>query len=75
MFTLAIPQMEALNIMKLTSPLSAILSALLFNAVIIPLLIPLAMKGIAYKPMSSNALLLKPTYLWTWWSDCTVHWN
>ncbi|MBL3233682.1 potassium-transporting ATPase subunit B, partial [Klebsiella pneumoniae] len=49
MFTLAIPQMEALNIMKLTSPLSAILSALLFNAVIIPLLIPLAMKGIAYK--------------------------
>ncbi|WP_129111133.1 potassium-transporting ATPase subunit KdpB [Bacillus toyonensis] len=57
MFTLAIPQMEALNIMKLTSPLSAILSALVFNAVIIPLLIPLAMKGIAYKPMSSNALL------------------
>ncbi|EEM49337.1 potassium-transporting ATPase subunit B [Bacillus thuringiensis Sbt003] len=57
MFTLAIPQMEALNIMKLTSPLSAILSALIFNAVIIPLLIPLTMKGIAYKPMSSNALL------------------
>ncbi|MDZ5607428.1 potassium-transporting ATPase subunit KdpB [Bacillus pseudomycoides] len=57
MFTLAIPQMEALNVMKLTSPLSAILSALIFNAVIIPLLIPLAMKGIAYKPMSSNALL------------------
>lgn len=57
MFTLEVPQMEALNIMKLTSPLSAILSALIFNAVIIPLLIPLAMKGIAYKPMSSNALL------------------
>lgn len=57
MFTLAIPQMEALNVMKLTSPLSAILSALIFNAIIIPLLIPLAMKGIAYKPMSSNALL------------------
>lgn len=57
MFTLAIPQMEAMNIMKLTSPLSAILSALIFNAIIIPLLIPLAMKGIAYKPMSSNALL------------------
>ncbi|WP_141520515.1 potassium-transporting ATPase subunit KdpB [Bacillus pseudomycoides] len=57
MFTLAIPQMGALNIMKLTSPLSAILSALIFNAIIIPLLIPLAMKGIAYKPMSSNALL------------------
>ncbi len=57
MFTLAIPQMEALNVMKLHSPLSAILSALIFNAIIIPLLIPLAMKGIAYKPMSSNALL------------------
>ncbi|MEI4831199.1 potassium-transporting ATPase subunit KdpB [Bacillus sp. FJAT-53711] len=57
MFTLAIPQMEALNVMNLHSPLSAILSALIFNAIIIPLLIPLAMKGIAYKPMSSNALL------------------
>ncbi|MFD0772102.1 potassium-transporting ATPase subunit KdpB [Bacillus sp. CGMCC 1.60114] len=57
MFTLAIPQMEALNVMKLHSPLSAILSALIFNAIIIPLLIPLAMRGIAYKPMSSNALL------------------
>ncbi|ENQ3105146.1 potassium-transporting ATPase subunit KdpB [Bacillus cereus] len=57
MFTLAIPQMEALNVMKLHSPLSAILSALIFNAIIIPALIPLAMRGIAYKPMSSNALL------------------
>ena len=41
MFTVAIPQMEALNIMGLASPLSAILSALIFNAIIIPLLIPL----------------------------------
>ncbi len=57
MFTLAIPQMEALNIMKLGSPLSAILSALIFNAIIIPLLIPLAMRGVAYKPMSSVKLL------------------
>ncbi|MBB3111596.1 K+-transporting ATPase ATPase B chain [Paenibacillus phyllosphaerae] len=57
MFMLAIPQMEALNIMRLGSPESAILSALIFNAVIIPLLIPLAMKGVAYKPMSSAALL------------------
>lgn len=64
MFTLAIPQMEALNIMKLTSPLSAILSALIFNAVIIPLLIPLAMKGIAYKPMSSNALLSRNLFIY-----------
>jgi potassium-transporting ATPase ATP-binding subunit len=57
MFMLAIPEMEALNVMKLGSPMSAILSALIFNAVIIPLLIPLAMKGVAYKPMSSHSLL------------------
>ncbi|MGG2067104.1 potassium-transporting ATPase subunit KdpB [Bacillus sp. S14(2024)] len=64
MFTLAIPQMEALNVMKLHSPLSAILSALIFNAIIIPLLIPLAMKGIAYKPMSSNALLGRNLFIY-----------
>ncbi|MFD0680563.1 MULTISPECIES: potassium-transporting ATPase subunit KdpB [unclassified Paenibacillus] len=57
MFTLAIPQMEALNLMRLGSPMSAILSALIFNAIIIPLLIPLAMRGVAYKPMSSTKLL------------------
>ncbi|OXM83704.1 potassium-transporting ATPase subunit KdpB [Paenibacillus rigui] len=57
MFTLAIPQMEALNMMRLGSPQSAILSALIFNAIIIPLLIPLAMRGVAYKPMSSTKLL------------------
>nr|WP_166246456.1 potassium-transporting ATPase subunit KdpB [Paenibacillus turpanensis] len=57
MFMLAIPQMQALNVMNLASPESAILSALIFNAVIIPLLIPLAMKGVAYKPMSSSRLL------------------
>ncbi|MNO01577.1 Potassium-transporting ATPase B chain [compost metagenome] len=53
----AIPEMEVLNVMRLHSPLSAILSALIFNAVIIPLLIPLAMKGVKYKPMSSSQLL------------------
>ncbi|UNK18266.1 potassium-transporting ATPase subunit KdpB [Paenibacillus sp. N3/727] len=57
MFTAAIPSMNALNIMGLGSPMSAILSALIFNALIIPLLIPLAMKGVAYKPMSSTKLL------------------
>ncbi|CAG7640670.1 Potassium-transporting ATPase ATP-binding subunit [Paenibacillus solanacearum] len=57
MFTLSIPQMEALNVMRLGSPMSAILSALIFNAIIIPLLIPLAMRGVAYKPMSSARLL------------------
>lgn len=64
MFTLAIPQMEALNIMKLGSPMSAILSALIFNAIIIPLLIPLAMKGVTYKPMSSTQLLRRNLFLY-----------
>ncbi|WP_127489520.1 potassium-transporting ATPase subunit KdpB [Paenibacillus ehimensis] len=64
MFTLAIPEMEALNIMKLGSPMSAILSALIFNAIIIPLLIPLAMKGVTYKPMSSTQLLRRNLFLY-----------
>lgn len=57
MFMLAIPEMDALNMMRLGSPLSAILSALIFNAVIIPLLIPIAMRGVKYRPMSSQRLL------------------
>ncbi|MEJ8547888.1 potassium-transporting ATPase subunit KdpB [Brevibacillus borstelensis] len=57
MFMLAIPQMSALNIMHLATPQSAVLSALIFNAVIIPILIPLAMKGVKYVPMSANKLL------------------
>lgn len=57
MFMLAIPEMSALNVMGLGSPSSAILSALIFNAIIIPLLIPLAMKGVSYKPLSSSKLL------------------
>lgn len=59
MFTIAIPKMAVLNIMKLTSPSSAILSSLIFNAVIIPLLIPIALKGVNYKPMKTELLLLK----------------
>lgn len=57
MFTLAIPEMEALNVMGLNSPTSAILSTLIFNALIIPLLIPLAIKGVKYIPMSANQLI------------------
>ncbi|MGG3989786.1 potassium-transporting ATPase subunit KdpB [Bacillus smithii] len=57
MFTVAIPQMKVLNFMQLHSPTSAILSALIFNAIIIPLLIPLAIKGIPYKPMPAAKLL------------------
>lgn len=57
MFMLAIPQMGVLNIMNLATPNSAILSALIFNAIIIPCLIPLAMKGVKYRPMSSGKIL------------------
>ena len=56
-FINAIPQMSVLNIMGLNSPSSAILSALIFNAIIIPCLIPLAMKGVKYKPMSASKML------------------
>ena len=57
LFMLAIPQLNALNIMRLHSPESAILSAVIFNAIIIPLLIPLALKGVQYKPIGASALL------------------
>ncbi|MGZ9818169.1 potassium-transporting ATPase subunit KdpB [Peribacillus simplex] len=64
MFMLAIPEMKALNIMNLATPQSAILSALIFNAVIIPLLIPLAMKGVKYVPMSASRLLTKNLFIY-----------
>lgn len=57
LFITSIPALQALNIMNLTSPQSAILSAVIFNAIIIPLLIPLALKGVAYKPIGASALL------------------
>ncbi len=59
MFMLVIPQMSILNIMHLASPYSAILSALIFNAVIIPCLIPIAMRGVKYRPMRSEKMLLR----------------
>ena len=59
MFITAIPQMEKLNIMHLSSPISAIISALIFNAIIIPLLVPIALKGVKYKPMNVQIMLLK----------------
>jgi K+-transporting ATPase ATPase B chain len=57
LFISSIPALQGLNIMKLHSPESAILSAVIFNAIIIPLLIPLALKGVAYKPIGASALL------------------
>ena len=57
LFMVAIPELAALNIMGLHSPESAILSAVIFNAIIIPILIPLALKGVQYKPIGASALL------------------
>ena len=59
MFMASIPQLGVLNIMHLTTEYSAILSALIFNAIIIPCLIPLAMKGVKYRPMSSGKMLAR----------------
>ena len=64
MFILAMPQLQALNIMNLSSPQSAILSALIFNAIIIPLLIPIAMKGVKYRPMSAERLLSRNVFIY-----------
>lgn len=64
MFAIAIPAMDKLNIMQLDSPTSAIISALIFNAVIIPILIPLAMKGVKYVPMKASKLLKKNLFVY-----------
>jgi K+-transporting ATPase ATPase B chain len=57
LFITSIPALQALNIMGLKSPESAILSAIIFNAIIIPLLIPLALRGVQYRPVGASALL------------------
>jgi K+-transporting ATPase ATPase B chain len=57
LFIASIPALQAINIMHLHSPESAILSAVIFNAIIIPMLIPLALKGVEYKPIGASALL------------------
>lgn len=57
LFINSIPALQALNIMQLKSPESAILSAIIFNAIIIPMLIPLALKGVQYRPIGASALL------------------
>lgn len=57
LFILSIPALQGINIMHLHSPETAILSAVIFNAIIIPLLIPLALRGVAYRPVGASALL------------------
>nr|MCU0354879.1 potassium-transporting ATPase subunit KdpB [Cytophagales bacterium] len=64
LFMGSIPALQALNVMRLHSPESAILSAVIFNAVIIPLLIPLALRGVAYKPIGASALLRRNLFIY-----------
>lgn len=64
LFIGSIPSLQALNIMHLHSPESAILSAVIFNAIIIPLLIPLALRGVAYKPIGASALLRRNLFIY-----------
>lgn len=64
LFIMAIPSLLGLNIMNLHSPESAILSAVIFNAIIIPFLIPLALKGVTYKPIGASALLRRNLFIY-----------
>ena len=64
LFITAIPSLKDLNIMQLHTPESAILSAVIFNAIIIPLLIPLALRGVSYKPIGASALLRRNLLLY-----------
>jgi K+-transporting ATPase ATPase B chain len=64
LFITSIPALQALNIMGLKSPESAILSAIIFNAIIIPLLIPLALRGVQYRPIGASALLRRNLFVY-----------
>jgi K+-transporting ATPase ATPase B chain len=64
LFIASIPALQSINIMRLHSPESAILSAVIFNAIIIPMLIPLALKGVEYKPIGATALLRRNLLLY-----------
>ena len=64
LFIASIPALKGLNVMNLHSPESAILSAVIFNALIIPILIPLALKGVAYKPIGASALLRRNLFIY-----------
>ncbi|SPZ83341.1 potassium-transporting ATPase subunit B [Shigella dysenteriae] len=63
-FAATYPQLNALNIMRLYSPDSAILSAVIFNALIIVFLIPLALKGVSYKPLTVSAMLRRNLWIY-----------
>lgn len=74
LFIASIPALQGLNIMRLHSPESAILSAVIFNAIIIPALIPLALRGVSYKTNRCKCVVeKKPFYLWYRWGDSSFH--
>jgi K+-transporting ATPase ATPase B chain len=64
MFSIAFPQLQKLNILHLHSPQSAIASAIIFNALIIIALIPLALRGVRYKPSSASAMLRRNLWIY-----------
>jgi K+-transporting ATPase ATPase B chain len=64
LFAATLPWLKAIDVMHLHSPTSAILSAVIFNALIIPLLIPVALKGVRYRPVGADALLRRNLLVW-----------
>jgi K+-transporting ATPase ATPase B chain len=64
LFAGTLPWLKAMDVMHLHSPTSAILSAVIFNAVIIPLLIPIALRGVQYRPLGADALLRRNLLVW-----------
>ena len=64
LFVASIPALQSMNLMRLHSPESAILSAVIFNAIIIPMLIPLALRGVEYKPIGASALLRRNLFIY-----------
>jgi K+-transporting ATPase ATPase B chain len=64
LFAGTLPWLKVIDIMHLHSPTSAILSAVIFNAIIIPMLIPVALKGVSYKPLGADALLRRNMLIW-----------
>jgi len=64
LFAATLPWLKKLDVMNLHSATSAILSAVIFNALIIPLLIPIALKGVEYRPVGADALLRRNVLIW-----------
>ena len=74
LFAGTLPWLKTMDIMHLHSPTSAILSAVIFNALIIPALIPIALKGVKYQPLGADALLRRNLLIWgAWWRGSTVY--